>query len=95
MNIKPLADRILIRPKKAEEKTAGGIYLPDTASKEKPVKGEVVAVGPGKLDNKGKRVALEVKEGDTVIYSKWAGTEIKVEGENFLLMKEDDVLAIV
>ena len=95
MNIKPLADRILIRPKKVEEKTAGGIYLPETASKEKPVKGEVVAVGPGKLDNKGKRVALEVKEGDTVIYSKWAGTEIKVEGENFLLMKEDDVLAIV
>ena len=94
MNIKPLADRILIRPKKVEEKTAGGIYLPETASKEKPVKGEVVAVGPGKLDNKGKRVALEVKEGDTVIYSKWAGTEIKVEGENFLLMKEDDVLAI-
>ena len=95
MNIKPLADRILIRPQKAEEKTAGGIYLPDTASKDKPVEGEVVAVGPGRLDKQGKRVALEVKAGDTVIYSKWAGTEIKVEGEKFLLMKEDDVLAIV
>jgi len=94
MNIKPLADRILIRPEQAEEKTSGGIYLPETANKDKPMRGEVVAVGPGKLDNKGKRVALEVRAGDTVIFSKWAGTEIKVEGDKYLLMKEDDVLAI-
>ena len=94
MNIKPLADRLLIRPAKVEEKTSGGVYLPDTANKEKPVRGEVVAVGPGRLDKAGKRVSLEVKEGDTVIYSKWAGTELKLEGEKYLLMKEDDVLAV-
>lgn len=95
MNIKPLADRILILPEKASEKTSGGIYLPETANKEKPIRGEVIAAGPGRMTPKGERVALEVKAGDTVIFSKWAGTEIKVDEEKYLLMKEEDILAIV
>ena len=94
MNIKPIHDRILIRPAKDEEKTAGGLFLPETASKEKPTQGEVVAVGPGRLDKSGKRIPLEVKAGDTVFYSKWSGTEIKVDDEKYLLVKEDDVLCI-
>lgn len=94
MNIKPIHDRILIRPSKDEEKTAGGLFLPETASKEKPTQGEVIAVGPGRLDKSGKRIPLEVKKGDTVFYSKWSGTEIKVDDEKYLLVKEDDVLCI-
>ena len=94
MNIKPINDRILIRPSKDEEKTDGGLYLPDTATKEKPTEGEVVAVGPGRLDKGGKRIPLEVKAGDKGFYSKWAGTEIKVEDEKYLLVKEDDILCI-
>ncbi|GAB4159898.1 MAG: co-chaperone GroES [Planctomycetota bacterium] len=93
--INPLEDRILVRPIENEEKTAGGIILPDTA-KEKSIRGEVVAVGNGRLNTKdGSRLPLEVKIGDKVIYGKYAGTEIKIEGEKFLLLREDDVLAII
>lgn len=94
MSLKPLADRVVVCPEKASEKTAGGLYLPETATKEKPVTGKVIAAGPGKLDKSGKRVGLEVKEGDVVYYSKWAGTEVALDGETYLVMKEDDILAI-
>lgn len=94
MSLKPLADRVVVLPEKTSEKTSGGIYLPSTATKEKPVMGKVIAVGPGKADKKGNRIALEVSEGDKVIYSKWAGTEVQFGDETYLLMKEDDILAI-
>ena len=94
MKLKPLADRIVIKPAPAEEKTKGGIILPDTA-KEKPVSGEVVAVGPGKITDDGKKIALEVKVGDKVLYGKYSGTEVTVEGEDYLIMREADVFAIV
>jgi chaperonin GroES len=94
MNVKPLGDRILIKPLVAEEKTASGIVIPDTA-KEKPQQGEVLAVGTGKLLENGQKVALEVKAGDKVIYSKYAGNEIKVNGEECLILNERDVLAIM
>jgi len=89
VNIKPLADRVLIEPAQAEEKTAGGIIIPNTA-KEKPQRGTVVAVGPGKKDE-----PLTVKEGDTVLYSKYAGTEISIDGTTYLIMRESDIVAIV
>ncbi|ACV57438.1 MULTISPECIES: co-chaperone GroES [Alicyclobacillus] len=92
--LKPLADRVVVRPVEREEKTASGIFLPDNA-KEKPQEGEVIAVGPGKLDEKGNRVAMEVKVGDRVIYSKYAGTEVKVNNEELLILRESDILAIV
>ncbi len=92
--IKPLGDRILIRPLKAEEKTKGGIILPDTA-KEKPQEGKVIAVGKGKTLESGKVESLEVKVGDKVLYAKYSGTEIKIEGEEHLIVKEEDVLAII
>lgn len=94
MNVKPLGDRILIKPLAAEEKTASGIVLPDTA-KEKPQQGEVLAVGSGKLLENGQKVALEVKVGDKVIYSKYAGNEIKIEGEECIILNERDILAIM
>jgi chaperonin GroES len=94
MKMKPLADRVIIKPSAAEEKTKGGIILPDTA-KEKPVIGEVVAVGPGKVTDDGKKVALEVKVGDKVLYGKYSGTEVTVEGEELLIMREADIFAIV
>jgi len=94
MNLKPLADRIVVKPQKALEKTSGGIYLPETVSKEKPNRGEVVAVGLGKLDKKGARMPLEAKIGDVVYYSAWAGTEIKIEDEPYLIMREEDLLAL-
>lgn len=93
MNIKPLADRVIIKALPMEEKTKSGIIMPDTA-KEKPQEGQVVAVGPGKIE-KGERIALEVKVGDRVIYSKYAGTEVKYDGEEYLILKESDILAIV
>lgn len=93
-NVKPLADRILVRPVEREERTKGGIVLPDTA-KEKPQMGKVLAVGSGRLLENGQRVALDVKPGDSVLYSKYAGTEIKVDGEEMLLISERDILAIV
>ncbi|WP_418791672.1 co-chaperone GroES [Phosphitispora sp. TUW77] len=94
MKVKPLADRILVKPLAAEEKTASGIVLPDTA-KEKPQQGEVLAVGTGKLLENGQKVDLEVKVGDKVIYSKYAGNEIKIDGEECMIMSERDILAIV
>lgn len=94
MKIRPLDDRIVVEPMEAEEKTAGGIVLPDTA-KEKPQKGKVVAVGDGKLLDDGSRGELSLKKGDVVLYSKYGGTEIKVEGKELLIMRESDVLAKV
>jgi chaperonin GroES len=94
MRIKPLNDRILVKRLEAEEITKGGIVLPETA-KEKPKEGEVIAVGPGKLLESGKRQSLELKKGDKIIFESYAGTEIKVDGKEYLLMKEDDVLGIV
>jgi chaperonin GroES len=94
MKIKPLADRVVIKPSPAEEKSRGGIILPDTA-KEKPVVGEVVAIGPGKVTDDGKTVKPEVKVGDKVLYGKYSGTEVTIEGEEYLIMREADVFAIV
>ena len=93
--LKPLGDRLVVMPIEQEETTAGGILLPETA-KEKPQDGEVIAAGPGRLDDSGNRVAMEVKVGDRVLYAKYAGTEIKLEGdEKVLILKESDVLALV
>ena len=94
MGMKPLHDRVIVQRKAEEEKTAGGIYIPDSA-KEKPMKGEIVAVGPGKLDDNGERVAMTVKVGDTVLLAKYAGSEVAIDGEETLVMREDDILAIV
>lgn len=92
--LKPLGDRVVIRVLEQEEKTAGGIYLPDTA-KEKPSQGEVVAVGAGKVADDGKRIALDVKVGDKIIFSKYAGTEVKFDGQKYLIVSERDILAVV
>lgn len=94
MKMKPLADRVVIKPSAAEEKTKGGIILPDTA-KEKPVMGEVVAVGPGKMADDGKKILPEVKVGDKVLYGKYSGTEVTVDGDEYLIMREADIFAIV
>ena len=94
MKIKPLGDRVVIKPAAAEEKTKGGIILPDTA-KEKPVVGEVVAVGPGKIADDGKKIVMEVKVGDKVLYGKYSGTEVTIEGDEYLIMREADIFAIV
>src|ERR1700676_1400275 len=94
MKLKPLGDRLIVRAIEEEETTASGIVLPDTA-KEKPQKGKVLAVGDGKLDDDGKRIPLDVSEGDEVLYSKYGGTEIKVDGEDLLVLRESDVLARV
>ena len=93
--LKPLGDRLVVEPVEQEEVTAGGILLPETA-KEKPQEGKVVAAGPGRFDENGKRVKMEVKEGDRVLYAKYAGTEVKVEGDKkMLILKESDILALV
>lgn len=94
MKLKPLADRVVIKPSPTEEITKGGIIVPDTA-KEKPVIGEVVAVGPGKIADDGKKIVPEVKAGDKVLYGKYSGTEVTVEGEEYLIMREADIFAIV
>jgi chaperonin GroES len=94
MKMKPLADRVVIKPSEADETTKGGIILPDTA-KEKPVIGEVVAIGPGKVSDDGKKVPMEVKVGDKVLYGKYSGTEVTVEGEDYLIMREADIFAVV
>jgi len=94
MKIQPLSDRIVVKPAEAEEKTKGGLYLPDTA-KEKPVWGEVIAVGPGKTSDEGKKVAMEVKVGDKVLYGKYSGTEVSVDGQEVLIMRESDIFAIM
>lgn len=94
MKIRPLNDRILVVRVEEEQKTAGGIIIPDTA-KEKPQEGKVVAVGPGKMGDDGKRIALDVKAGDRVLFSKYGGTEIKIDGVEHLFMREDDILGIL
>lgn len=93
VSIKPLGDRVLVRPDVAEEKTASGIIIPDTA-KEKPQRGTVVAVGPGKVEN-GTKIDMTVKAGDKVLYGKYSGTELNLDGEDFLIMRESDILGIV
>ncbi len=94
LNVRPLHDRILVRRMAEEEKTAGGIIIPDTA-KEKPQRGEVVATGKGRVNEEGKQIALEVKVGDKVLFSKYSGTELKLDGKEYLMMREEDVLGIV
>ena len=94
MKIRPLADRILVKRAEPNETVRGGIIIPDTA-KEKPQEGKVVAVGPGKVDENGKRVKLEVKKGDLILIGKYAGTEVKIDDEEHLIMREDDVLAVI
>ena len=94
MNLKPLNDRVIVKRIEEEQKTAGGIIIPDTA-KEKPIQGEVLAVGSGKLMDDGSRRPLDVKAGDRVLFGKYAGTDVKVEGEELLIMREDDILAII
>ena len=94
MNFKPLHDRVLVRRVEQEEKTKGGIIIPDTA-KEKPQEGEIVAAGPGARNDDGKLVPLDVKAGDRVLFGKWSGTEVKIDGEELLIMKESDLLGIL
>ena len=94
MAFRPLHDRVLVRRIEAEAKTAGGIIIPDTA-KEKPQEGEVVAVGPGARDDQGKINALELKAGDRILFGKWSGTEVKIDGEDLIIMKESDVLGVL
>ena len=94
LQLKPLADRVVLKKVDAEEKTEGGIVLPDTA-KEKPQQGEVLAVGPGRVDEKGNRAALEVKVGDKVLFAKYSGTEIKIDGVEYLIIEEKHILAVV
>ena len=92
VKLQPLADRLVVKPIEAEEKTKAGIYLPDTA-KEKPQEGEVVAAGPGRTSEDGKRIAMDVKVGDIVVYTKYGGTEIKVDDEEYMILRESDILA--
>ncbi|KLK93954.1 molecular chaperone GroES [Microvirga vignae] len=94
MTFRPLHDRVVVRRIEAEEKTAGGIIIPDTA-KEKPQEGEVVAVGPGARDETGKVVALDVKAGDRVLFGKWSGTEVRIDGQDLLIMKESDIMGVI
>jgi chaperonin GroES len=94
MKIRPLQDRILVQRVKEDEKTKGGIIIPDTA-KEKPIEGTVIAAGNGKLSENGKRVALDVKKGDRILFGKYSGTEVKIEGEEYLIMREDDVFGVI
>ncbi|HNR30576.1 MAG TPA: co-chaperone GroES [Candidatus Hydrogenedentes bacterium] len=94
MKVRPLADRILVKREEPKETVRGGIIIPDSA-KEKPQEGKVVAAGPGKLDENGKRVPLEVKKGDRILMGKYAGTEVKIDGEEHIIMREDDVLAVI
>ena len=94
MKFRPLHDRVVVRRLEADEKTAGGIIIPDTA-KEKPMEGEVVAVGPGARDETGKLAPLDVKAGDRILFGKWSGTEVKLDGEDLLIMKESDILGII
>ena len=94
MKFRPLHDRVVVRRIDAEEKSKGGIIIPDTA-KEKPQEGEVIAVGPGARDESGKIVALDVKSGDRVLFGKWSGTEVRIDGEDLLIMKESDIMGVV
>ncbi|MDD3580708.1 MAG: co-chaperone GroES [Desulfobacca sp.] len=94
MKVKPLNDRVLVKRLEETQVTKGGIYIPDTA-KEKPIEGRIMAVGAGKISDRGERLPLTVKEGDRVLFGKYAGTEIKLEGEEYLMMREEDILAII
>ena len=94
MKVKPLHDRLIIKALEEEEKTKGGIIIPDTA-KEKPVEGKVIAVGAGRIKKDGTKMPLEIKKGDRVLYAKYGGTEIKMDGEEYLMMREDDILAVI
>jgi chaperonin GroES len=94
LNLRPLGDRVVIEPSEGEEQTAGGILLPETA-KEKPQQGTILSVGPGRRDDSGKLIAMDVKVDDKVLYAKYAGTEIKIEGKKVLILKESDILAVV
>ena len=94
MKVKPLSDRVVIQPLEAEEKTSSGIYLPDSA-KEKPMMGKVIAAGPGKTSESGQLIKMEVKVGDTVLYGKYSGTDIALEGKEYLIVRESDILAII
>jgi len=94
MKFRPLHDRVVVKRVEQEEKTAGGIIIPDTA-KEKPMEGEVVAVGPGARNEKGELVALDVKAGDRILFGKWSGTEVKIDGQELLIMKESDIMGII
>ena len=94
VNIKPLADRVVVKPLEDDQEMKGGLYIPDTA-KEKPQQGEVVAVGPGRVSDDGKRIDMELKKGDTVLYGKYSGTEVTVSGEEYLILRETDVLAVI
>jgi chaperonin GroES len=94
MKLRPLQDRVIVKPTDAESKTASGIVLPDTA-KEKPTKGKVIAAGPGKLDEKGKPMELGVRAGDTVYYGKYSGTDVEVSGEKFVILRESDILGVL
>jgi chaperonin GroES len=94
MKLKPLADRVIVKQTEAEEKTASGIFLPD-AAKEKPTKGKIIAAGPGRIDDNGKHLAMNVKEGDVVYYGKYAGTEVEVEGTKYVILRESDLLGVL
>ncbi len=94
MKFRPLGDRVVVRRVQEEQKTAGGIIIPDTAQ-EKPQEGEIVSVGPGALDDAGKRVAPEVKAGERVLFGKWSGTEVKIDGEDLIIMKESDIMGVI
>ncbi len=94
MQIRPLHDRVLVEPLDAEEKTAGGIIIPDTA-KEKPMEGKIVAVGSGAKDDDGKVTPLDVQKGDRILYGKWSGPEVKVDGDDYLIMKESDIMGVI
>ena len=94
MKFRPLHDRVLLRRVDQEERTAGGIIIPDTAQ-EKPMEGEIVATGPGGRDDSGKLVPLDVKKGDRVLFGKWSGTEVKIDGEDYLIMKESDIMGVI
>jgi chaperonin GroES len=94
MKLRPLHDRVLVRPLEGEDKTAGGIIIPDTA-KEKPQQGEVIAVGPGGRDENGKVTALDVKKGDRILFGKWSGTEVTINGDKLMIMKESDIMGVL
>jgi chaperonin GroES len=94
VNIKPLADRVVVKPIEDSEEMRGGLYIPDTA-KEKPQQGEIMAVGPGRVSDEGQRIEMEVKQGDKVLYGKYSGTEVTVSGEQYLILRETDVLAVI
>lgn len=94
MNLKPLADRLVVKPLEAEEKTKGGLFIPDTA-KEKPQQGEIIAVGPGRVSDDGKLIAPQVAAGDTILYGKYSGTEVTIDDVEYLIMRESDVFAVV